>query len=344
MNRSATTSVCIIGAGSMGISVGYLLSLAGAGVTYLVRPHRQQQLARPQVLYSYDDHSLKTYTGYDVLTDPAQLGGTSFDFVLITLDGAALRAEAGQQVVEALGRAFRGTSTAVILGSVGIELRTWFLEQSGLADMQVANSGLTTFVYEVPAVIMPLHPGVKPDLLAQADYAYRHTSPVGLTVDLSAPQAGHDFAALYNRSGVSQCSIISPDEYNILVAIFPIVVAWELLQWPATAEIDPADETWQLGVRAMQEFQRLSIFGPAGLAASKQTDAEGVLGFFRQLEQAALPLNMTAFFGYHHGGKVNSQDHAILRDALRRGEEEGAEMPALRALIALLPPEKGGQV
>jgi hypothetical protein len=55
------------------------------------------------------------------------------------------------------------------------------------------------------------------------------------------------------------------------------------------------------------------------------------------LEESALPLDLAAFNRYHHGGKVNGQDHRILREALRRGEAEGVEMPALRALVARLP-------
>lgn len=339
MNNLNNASVCIVGAGSVGVLAGYHLDLAGADVTYLVRPHRQEQLSRPQVLYSYDDHSLKTYSGYNLITDPAKLAGTSFDFVIITLDGASLRAEAGQKVVDEIGRAFRDTSTAVILSSVGIDLRSWFLEQSGLADTQVTHGGLANLAYEAKSVTMPVHPGVKPDLLEKADYAYRHLSPFGFSVDLSAPQVAHDFAALYDRSRVSQCSVISVEDYKAPVAAFPPLVAWELLGWPAVVDIDPADETWRLGAEAMREFQRLSIFGPTGLTASEQTNAEGVLGFFRQMEENALPLDLAAFNSYHHGSKVNSQDHEILREALSLGEAEGVEMPALCALIARLPNE-----
>lgn len=120
----------------------------------------------------------------------------------------------------------------------------------------VPNLGL--LAYEAQRVTLPLHPGVKSKLLEKADYAYRHPFPFGFAVDLSAPQVAHDFAALYDRSGSSQCSIVSVDEYK------------------------STDEKWQLGIEAMREFQRLSIFRSAGLAASEQTNAEGVLGMFRQ--------------------------------------------------------------
>lgn len=336
MNKSNTTSVGVIGAGSVGIMTGYHLSLAGANVTYLVRPHRQEQLSRPQVLYSYDDNSLKKYSGYNVITEPEKLTGTSFDFVIITLDGASLRAEAGQKVVDEIGRAFRNTSTAVILCSLGIEIRSWFLEKSGLADSQVIQGDTGALIYEVQRLTMQLHPDVKTDLLKKADYAYRHLSPFNFTVDLSAPQVAQNFAALYDRSEILQCNIVSVDEKKVSLAMLLPLLALELLDWPAFADIDPTDEKWQLSIEAMHEFQRLSTFGQVGLAASEQIDAEGALGIIRQLEELSMPLDFAAFNKYHHGGKVNSQDIDLLNEALSLGEVEGAAMPALRKLISLL--------
>lgn len=339
MTETKPTSVCIVGAGSMGVITGYHLQLAGAAVTFLVRPHRREQLSRPQALYSFDDQSLKTFSGYDLLTDPAELAGTSFDFVVITLDSASLHADAGLKLVDEIGRAFRDTPTRVILGSAGIDLRTWFLERSGLAETQVTGGTLALLAYEAQKVTLPLHNMAQPEQLAGADYGYRHVFPFGFGVELSAPQVAHDFAELYNRSGVSQCNISSADEYKVQFAVFPVIVAWELLDWPAAANIAPTDKTWQLGIESMREIQRLSVFGPAGLAASEQTDAEAVLKSWQEMEKNCLPLDLAEFNRYHHGGKVNEQDHKILRDALKRGEAEGAKMPALRALVAQLPSE-----
>jgi len=87
----------------------------------------------------------------------------------------------------------------------------------------------------------------------------------------------------------------------------------------------------------MREFQRLSAFGSTGLAASEQTSAEGVLGFFQRMERNVFPLDFAAFNAYHHGGKVNAQDHDMLREALNRGQAEGADMPALQTLVSQLP-------
>jgi hypothetical protein len=337
MPEPRTTPICIVGAGSTGLVTGYLLSRASAAVTFLVRPHRLEQLSRPQMLYSYDDDTLTAYSDYEVMTAPAELTGSSFDFILVTLDATALRAEAGLELVDAIGRAFRGTSTAVVLACVDIDVRTWFLGRSGLAPTQVLTGQLDSFAYPVPSPIVPTHPDVTQALHAQADFAYRHPKPFGFSVDLSAPEAAREFAALYDRNGVTVCRVVPADQYSARVAIFAIFAAMELLSWPPVATIDAQNETWRLGADAMREFQRLSIFGPVGLKASEQTTAENVLEAFRDLEKATLPLDFSAFNAYHHGGKVSSQDQAILREALSLGEAEGAAMPALRALIDQLP-------
>jgi hypothetical protein len=184
---------------------------------------------------------------------------------------------------------------------------------------------------------MPLPPAVDQALHARADLAYRHPHRFGFSVDLSAPAAARAFAALYDRNGVTRCSLVPEAEHRLRVATFPVLVAWGLLSWPAVDTIDPRNGTWRLGAEAMAEFQRLSVFGPAGRNASEQTTAASVLDRFRGLETASSPLNFAAFMAYQHGAKVSEQDHVALAEALARGETEGAAMPALRALIALVP-------
>ncbi|RNI22726.1 ketopantoate reductase family protein [Rufibacter latericius] len=337
MDTSNPASILIVGAGSTGISAGSYFSSNGTAVTFLVRPHRQEQLDRPQVLYSYDDHQLHTFADYQVLTDPTQLAGTSFDLVLVTLDGAALQAEAGQRLVDALGQAYRNTPTGIVLLSVGLDLNTWFLERSGLADSQVIFGHPGVLTHEVPAALpLPLHPGVRPDLLAQADYGYRHTTPFEFAVADNAPQVTQAFVALCTQDGVSRCIVQPAIDIKLAPAMLTVMLTTGLMGWPTMADVDPADAMWQLGVNAMREYQRLPVFGAAGLAASEQTSAEGVLEGFQQMEQAALPLDFSAFNKYHHGGKVNAQDIAIFHEALGHGEATGADMPALRELIARL--------
>jgi ketopantoate reductase len=53
----------------MGITTGYILSLAGAEVTFLVRPHRAETLNHPQTLYCYNDNKLKEFKNYTYITE-----------------------------------------------------------------------------------------------------------------------------------------------------------------------------------------------------------------------------------------------------------------------------------
>lgn len=336
MANNDIASVCVVGAGSMGVVTGYHLDLAGAAVTFLVRPHRVEQLSREQSLYCYDDNSLKSYSGFSLLSDPAQLSGKSFDFVVITLDGTALQSESGRTLVKEIGRAYRGTSTGIIIGSMGVDLRRWFIEESGLAEDQVTLGLLGIYAYEAQSISAQMHAGTKPELLARADYAYVHPSPFGFIVDLSAPRVSNGFADLYNRNGVSQCGIFPTNQFAGQMGFFAVLMAMHLLDWPAIGDIDPADETWQLGVDALQEIQRLSVCNPDGPAVDQGFTAEGVLDFFRAAEEQTRPLDMAAFNRYHHGGKVNGQDRDILVELLNRGRAEGAEMPALEELTSRL--------
>ena len=139
MSKQHGNQVLIIGAGAMGIITGYHLNLAGAKITFLIRPHRVEALKQPQLLYSYDDHKLKEYKGYSYITNPSEMIRATYDFIIVTLDAAALRNEIGQSLTKTIGEAARQKSTKVILGSVFIDLRSWFLKVSGLPAERVGR-------------------------------------------------------------------------------------------------------------------------------------------------------------------------------------------------------------
>lgn len=337
MVDTSDKSVCIVGAGSAGIITGYHLALADAAVTYLVRPHGQERLSRPQVLYSYDSNTLGTFSDFQVMTDAGELDGKSFDFVFLTIDGAALQSDSGQALTDDLGRAFRDTSTGIIIAGQGIGLRQWFLERSGLSEEQVTMGGIGSFVYEAQAVTLPLHPGVRTDLLAKADYAYRHYSPAGFLIDMSSPKVARDFAALWDRNGRNTCNVVSVDDYVIPSAMICLTLSLRLLGWPAMRDVDPSSEQWRLGTDAMREMLHLSLYGDAGIAASERTDAESAWKSFRQTEEDSLPFDHVGFLHYHHGEKLYRQNVQTIREALARGQAQGLDMPALQELIDRLP-------
>ncbi|MHA7279849.1 ketopantoate reductase family protein [Arthrobacter sp. MDT2-2] len=324
-------SIGIVGAGSVGVNAAYDLIRARIKVTFLVRPHRQEQLSRPQVMYSYDDNTLDQFSGYDVITDPAALSGQRLDVLIVTLDNASLQTEAGLTLTKEIGRAFHGTKTGVVLNAVGIEVISWFLSQSGLSEEQVTMGNTNALVHEVGAANLPADPSVDADLLAQADYAVKHLGPERFLIDDSSPNFAKTFAALYTANGIP-VKIESGAESAIGFSMLAPTLAWGLLNWRSPDEIDPTDETWQLGANSMREIQQLNVFGAAGKAAAAQTTPEGVLQMFRHMAQQSRPLDFADFTAYHHGGKVNRQDLDFIDDARQRAEAEGQDATALREL------------
>ncbi len=334
MTNANQARILIVGAGAMGVVSGYHLTLSGAAVTFLVRPHRLEPLGRPQILYCYDDGTLKSYESYRLVSDPDALAPDKYDYVVITLDSAALRDPEGEFLISAIGRITGGTSTRVILGSVGIELRPWFLSLSGIAGEQVTNGSLGIQCHPVSGAALPLHPPTDAGLLAQADLAYRHCWPFGFAVDDSAPEVAERFAALYSASGVSRCVIEPAEEKATSTAcFFPQLAACDIAGWPRAADIDPESEFWQLATAATREIQGLRIHGVSSQKTKEQKNAADILHFWRTWEQDMLPLDLQGFNRFHHGGKVNRQDRQILSDCIALGDVDGQPMTATRELL-----------
>jgi len=331
-----TPSIGIVGAGSVGVNAAYDLTRAGAKVTFVVRPHRQAQLSRPQVMYSYDDNSLDEFSGFDVITDPAALSDRQLDFVIVTLDNASLRAEAGITLTKAIGHAFRGTNTGVILNAVGIEVVPWFIEQSGLSKEQVVVGNTGALIHEVAAANLPVDASVDEDLLAQADYAVKRMGPQGFIIDDNSPALATAFTAAYAGQGTPSAGVASSAETAVGTAMLAPILAWGLLDWQFLDTVDAANETWKLGVDSMREIQKLHVFGTAGQAAAEQTTPENVLQALRQMTELAKPLDFAGFTAYHHGGKVNQQDLDFIHDARQRVQAEGQDVTALSELASRL--------
>jgi hypothetical protein len=248
--------VLIVGGGSMGIVVGYHLSLGEAQVTFLVRPHRLEALSRPQILYCYSDNTLKEYTGYNLISDPQDMVGANYDYILITLDGASLTNEVGQRLVKTIGEAVRNTTTKIVIGTVFIDLRSWFLEISGVAPDQVTNGPLAIHAYPTKAVTLPLHPPTDPQLLAQSDLAYIDCLEYAMMVDDSSPAVAKGFAAIYNAGAPSRCGIKTAAEMAVFAnPIFSVLAGSDLMDWPSFQEIGNKGELWSLTVAGVRNLE-----------------------------------------------------------------------------------------
>lgn len=317
----------------MGIVMGYILQLAGAKITFLIRPHRAESLDRPQKLYCYDDNQLKTFTGYDYITSPSKVVGADYDFIVITLDGAALKNDVGHSLVQTLGEAVRGTQAKIIIGAMFINLLPWFLKTSGLESEQVINGQLWIQAYPPSAVTLSVHGSEDVKLIAQADQAYSDCLGQGFSVDNSSPAVASGFADLWNASGVSKCGVV-PKEQAALTAnsLFPVLAALGLLDWPNFQAIDATDPLWILGVAAAKEVQQFKIHGTPGQEAAAGTTEEILAQTFGGMSKL-VPFNWPEFNRYHHGSKVNAQDRQLLHACIAEGEAEGKPMTALKDLV-----------
>jgi hypothetical protein len=260
--------------------------------------------------------------------------GASYDYIVIALNGIALRNSVGVNLVKTIGDAARHTDTKIILGTVGLDLRSWFLETSGLPGEQVTNGLLGIQAYPTKAVTLPVHAPTNPELVAQADLGYIHCFDYGFVVDDSSPAAAEVFAKVYSASGISRCAIKPSLQYAVdLAPIFAVFAACELMDWPKFQDIAKDAELWSLAVAAVKEIQGLGIHGEVGQKAASATNEAGLAASLAAWEKDTLPLDLQEFNRYHHGGKVNAQDRQHLRDCVAAGEAEGKTMTALKTLL-----------
>ncbi|KAF3065054.1 hypothetical protein GL218_00978 [Daldinia childiae] len=333
MSEDRKPRILIIGAGSMGILTGYHLGLAGVDVTFLIRPHRAKALDNPQILYCYDDNKLKEYKGYSYITNPLLIAGSNYDYIVIALDGASMRNEAGVDLVKTIGNATRGTNTKIVLGAIFFDLRSWFLQVSGLAEEQVTNGHLDIHAYSTKALTLPVEPPVDPSLIAKADFAYTDKLEDGFTVDDSSPAVANGFAKIYNANGISTCAVKPALECAVAInPLFPVFAACELMGWPKFQDIE-REELWSHVVASVREIQELNIHGELGKQAASATTEAGLAAALVGWEKLMIPFDLQAFNRYHHGEKLKSQGREHLQACISYGAAEGKPMPALKDLL-----------
>lgn len=327
-------SVLIVGAGAMGMVNGYHLQLGGTQITYLVRPGRSEAFRAPRQLYCYDDHQLKTFDGYAVVDDVAALRGRVFDYVLVTLDGAASRTPESTAMFRALGEAIAGERTILIIGGVGVGLREHILDATRLPPQRVLNAALALLAHQGSAE-MPVHAPTRAELRAQAAIAYHHfPNRASLFIDSSDPAAARTFIALYDRSGVSRCVMMNKTVAALMGNIaFPMLAVSEIAGWPKINELVANRELWHLGCRAQNEIAALPQFGWIGKLMSVVMNDFVSASLHRKVEKDSMPLDYQAFNRYHHGSKVHSQNVQVMRNCMELGRRQGRPMKALGALL-----------
>ncbi|EXL94548.1 hypothetical protein NOF04DRAFT_11513 [Fusarium oxysporum II5] len=334
MAHLQSPSVLIVGAGSVGLVTGYYLSLAGAQVTYLVRPKRAEVLKRTQFLYSFDKNHLHEFKSYSYLTSPSTILSSTYDYILVTLDGKSVQSEEGETLVKIIGQAARDKTTKVIIGSVFLGARDWFLEKSGLPGDQVTSGGLGFPAYSGKTTNLPVHPPADVDLVKKSDVAYMDNIGNGFILDDYVPSISSSFSELYNACGVSNCVVWSPAQSALTIfPLFAVFIGLELLGWPKTEDIDTESEVWKLTTAAAKEIQTLDICGEAGTQAALATTESTFVQMSAYLDEKLRPLDYHAFNRYHHGGKVIEQDRMHIERCISQGVTEGKPMSALKTLL-----------
>ena len=327
--------VLIVGAGAMGLVAGYHLQLAGAEITFLVRPARIEALSRPQKLYCYDDATVKSFDGFKVISQARDAQETKYDYVILTLDGAASSTVEGVALLAALGSAIRGTPAMVIVGGAGFKLRNHIFEIMGLPEDRVIMGALGNLAYQVASFDLPVHPPTDPDLLALADIAYCHNTELGFFIEDRFPDVAARFAALYDNSGISKCAVFSAVGFEIMtMTIFPMFTGSELMGWPKAADLPNDTETWELTIAACREVASIYVGDKIDEADLPMTSGKGIIAYMTNYEAGALPLDLCAFNALHHGGKVAGQRIKLMRGCIAAGEAQGKPMAAMKTLVA----------
>lgn len=333
MSDGSTPRVAIVGAGAMGVMVGYHLSGAPVVLDLVTRQGQSAQIPETYRLYSYDDGHTYTFERFGVLSSPDDLVNNHYAFVIVALDGAALTSEEGRTVLARIGRAIRASGAVMVVGSIGVGLREWAIQASGLPEDRVLNGRLGLLCHRTKGVSLPLHRPTEPAQLAMAHFAMRHVSDGCFVVEDRGPPA-RELAELFRSSGQGVCHVVPCDVFALQSrSMFPLFALSDIMGYPPADGLTRDAELWTLTVDAVREIQRLGEHGEAGQSAATQQTGAALLAMWRSIEQAALPLDWQGFNAYQHGGRVKAADQLLLAACVTAGEAEGRTMTAVRMLL-----------
>ncbi|SFE75343.1 Ketopantoate reductase [Paenibacillus algorifonticola] len=330
-------NILIVGAGAVGFSVGYHLSLSGANITFLVREGRKAAFQAPQQLYCYDDAALKNFTGFGVIENVAELADKPFQFIFITLDGNASRTKEGMAMLSKLGDMVRASKATVIMNGFGIGLREHYIKVMQISEDRLLR-GILGMLSHQGSAGLPVHAPTDPTKVAKAIVCYKHpANKVGFQVETNNKEAAKQFIEIYNRSKVSRCGQVSPAMFNIYSSIgFPVYAACDIAGWSDFSTVASNKELWRLAIRAQGEIAALPQHGLLGKFMALVMGPRMTAKVHIKMERDMLPLDYQAFNRFHHGGKVRAQDVESMRNSLAEGQRRGHQMPALQELLKRL--------
>lgn len=327
------TKVLVVGAGALGVTTAYHLRQSGADISFYVRPQRAEQLQKPLRLYAYHKQAVDALVDFDIITSPAGLKDKRFNFILLTLDGAACRSAEGIQLLNTLGNALRDSYATLLVCGVGFGLLQHVKEQTGFSDDQLIEGTMTSFCYQVGKEDTPEPEKSMKDVHDSCDFAYLDFQG-GRDFMVTGPlKPAKTFARLFNANPLVRCIYIPRNFFRSATASYvSFTVACELSGWKGLDQLIGDRALWVLCCRAQREILGLKQYGLAGkLMVLLMTNAR-YEKMMRQMGLEARAMGFIQFFKFHHGGKVREQNIEGLKNCIKAGEEQGRDMSASRVL------------
>ena len=335
---SESPSILIVGAGALGLTCAHYLQLGGSKISFLVRPHRLASLGSEQRLYCYNDASIKTLSNFNVISEPEEVEGARYDFVMMTPDGAVCRSPDGVATLQILGKKMRGTESVLIINGVGLGLYEHILQTTGLPKSQVMQGSMAMLSYQVGAEHAPQPPEDSKAQHDSADYAYSQVpGKPGFMMAKSPKQATARFTEVFERCGIANCRAMPDKLYQAFTSAFATnIAALSLDGWRGAVALSQNRELWPLACAAQREIITLRQHGLLAKVMAKLMSDKKLADMAIGMEEDALPLDYNAFNRCHHGSKVWGQNRQILENCLNARLANGQSAPALQTLLSKL--------
>jgi hypothetical protein len=335
MSNPSKPQVLIIGCGAVGLVQGYHLS-AGADITYLVRPGRKPAFLGPKHLYSYKDNELYIFSNYRLVESLSEIAEESFAFVLDTLDGNAVRSEAGIATSKAVGELLNKKQNAdcfVIYSAIGLDTDRHYTRTMSIATTRLLLA--VSMLAHQPNSRITVPETANKDMVAKADILFAYRPPkIGYLTFNTQPQLVAKFEAIYSANGSLGIQRIPAFVAALLTPVSMLhLVTWNVDGFGPFAHLRGNHDLWSLMLRAQSEILALPRYGWKGWFMSFVLKGWAVEKLNTPLVEGAKPMKFEEFNMFHHGGKVMKQDIRTLEDILREGERAGKEMPALKEII-----------
>lgn len=325
--------VGILGAGAIGMPLGYFLSNRERNnVTYLVREKRVQEYSNKTVkLYAYDkkkliDYKVKSCLPTEtLLDDAADVSKYDFDLVIVTLPTDLLLQEGGKNLIKGLTRVGKEDMTFLVL-SPGFRIQEEVFEPLGVKRNRVAF-GLPLFLcHEVHK--SSFNNTEKFKELESADLAFTFLlnsyrimlvsrTPRNLKRVLRNAKKGKIFTGKTNLEASTAMFII----LNLLLY---------LQGYPRS--LKKKDPSFKAAMGAFRQI--MSQYGFIG-GVMKLFVGKNVMKITDFSNRKFSKPLTTEFLKYHHAGKVKEQNVKIIESYIVDGNQKGMKTEKIEVFVQL---------